>query len=240
VKMLDGSGPGARLLMTKRNCSRLRLSTARPWWRSDHRAIRRNYANFGAFARVQAYYAVEGQPGARRSCAPCTGRRQFRRRLASEFLLVHRNIEASRQERQPSSGTRYLRQPIKPKETLQALDQYKPLIVYDNPDELRKIKRYAPHAGLCCGCACPTPAHGGAVFEVRLRSGRGGRPDRGGLPHRPGGGGLSFTWEPVRQFRQLRASPEHRRGGAAGALARATRSKILDIGGGFPVAYDAA
>jgi ornithine decarboxylase len=38
--------------------------------------------------------------------------------------------------------------PTKPKETLQALDRYRPLVTYDNPHELRKIRRFAPHAGV--------------------------------------------------------------------------------------------
>src|SRR5207302_11332915 len=37
--------------------------------------------------------------------------------------------------------------PTKPKETLQALDQYKPMVTFDNLAELKKIKQYAPHAG---------------------------------------------------------------------------------------------
>ena len=38
--------------------------------------------------------------------------------------------------------------PIKPKETLETLNQYKPLVTYDNLTELRKIRKYAPQAGL--------------------------------------------------------------------------------------------
>src|SRR5258706_8162816 len=38
--------------------------------------------------------------------------------------------------------------PTKPKETLQALDQYKPLVTYDNLTELKKTKQFPPHAGV--------------------------------------------------------------------------------------------
>ena len=34
------------------------------------------------------------------------------------------------------------------RETLRALDQYKPLVTFDNLAELHKIKQYAPHAGV--------------------------------------------------------------------------------------------
>jgi len=38
--------------------------------------------------------------------------------------------------------------PTKPKETLLALDQYKPLVTYDNLNELKKIRQFAPQAGV--------------------------------------------------------------------------------------------
>jgi hypothetical protein len=38
--------------------------------------------------------------------------------------------------------------PTKPKETLLELDKYKPLVTYDNVNELKKIRQYAPHAGV--------------------------------------------------------------------------------------------
>src|SRR5260221_4382143 len=53
--------------------------------------------------------------------------------------------------------------PTKPKETLQALDQYKPLVTYDNLTELRKIKQYAPHAGVVLRLRVPNT---GSVVEL--------------------------------------------------------------------------
>ncbi len=48
--------------------------------------------------------------------------------------------------------------PTKPKETLRALDQYKPLVTYDNLLELKKIKQYAPHAGVVLRLRVPNTA----------------------------------------------------------------------------------
>ena len=45
--------------------------------------------------------------------------------------------------------------PIKPKETLEALNRYKPLVTYDNLTELRKIRKYAPQAGLALRLRVP-------------------------------------------------------------------------------------
>jgi ornithine decarboxylase len=38
--------------------------------------------------------------------------------------------------------------PIKAIDTLKKLDPYKPLVTYDNHEEVLKIARYAPHSGL--------------------------------------------------------------------------------------------
>src|SRR5208283_4595788 len=133
--------------MTKKELLSLARQHGTPIVVIDHEVIRRNYADFRRhLPRVQAYYAVKANP------APEIVRTLYRAGASfdvaslPEFLLVHRNIEGQpARERQAFIWDKIIyANPIKPKETLQALDQYKPLIVYDNPDELRKIKRYAP------------------------------------------------------------------------------------------------
>ncbi len=49
-----------------------------------------------------------------------------------------------------------------------ALDKYKPLITYDNPEELLKIKRYAPHAGLVLRLRVPNT---GSMVELSSKFG---------------------------------------------------------------------
>jgi len=58
--------------------------------------------------------------------------------------------------------------PIKPKETLEVLDQYKPLVTFDNIEELRKIRRYAPHAGLVLRLRVPNT---GSMVELSSKFG---------------------------------------------------------------------
>src|SRR5205814_1509441 len=87
-----------------------------------------------------------------------------------EFLLVHENIRRlPARARQDFIWDKIIyANPIKPKETLQALDEYKPLITYDNLEELRKIKRFAPHAGLVLRLRVPNT---GSMVELSSKFG---------------------------------------------------------------------
>src|SRR5579872_3760758 len=117
----------------------------------DHEIVRRNYAKFKRhLPRIQAYYAVKANPAPEIVRTLYAAGASFDVASMPEFLLVHQFIEhLPAKQRQDFIWDKIIyANPIKPKETLQALDQYKPLITYDNFDELRKIKRYAPHAGL--------------------------------------------------------------------------------------------
>ena len=53
------------------------------------------------------------------------------------------------------------------------MDQYKPLVTYDNMDEIHKVRRYAPHAGLVLRIKVPNT---GAMVELSSKFGR--RPAR--------------------------------------------------------------
>ena len=49
--------------------------------------------------------------------------------------------------------------PIKDDETLTELDHYKPLVTYDNLEEIEKVQQVrARTRGWCCGSRCPTRA----------------------------------------------------------------------------------
>ena len=45
--------------------------------------------------------------------------------------------------------------PIKANETLVELDRYKPLVTFDNHEEIIKIRQYAPHSGLALRLRVP-------------------------------------------------------------------------------------
>jgi ornithine decarboxylase len=209
----------------------------------DHAVIRRNFANFRRhLPRIQAYYAVKANPAPEIVRTLYKAGASFDVASLPEFLLVHKNIERlPAKERQDFIWDKIIyANPIKPKETLQALDQYKPLITYDNPEELRKIKRYAPHAGLVLRLRVPNT---GSMVELSSKFGcdSGEAVDlvleafRLGLVVE----GLSFhvgsqctNFDNFVQALNIAAAVRQE------ALSRGHEIKILDIGGGFPVPYD--
>jgi ornithine decarboxylase len=133
--------------------------------------------------------------------------------------------------------------PIKAIETLKQLDQYKPLVTYDNLEEIRKIKKHAPHAGLALRLKVPNT---GAMVELSSKFGASPgeavdlilAADKAGLTVE----GLSFhvgsqttNFENYVQAINLSANifKEARDRGY-------TKMNLLDIGGGFPAPYDAS
>lgn len=209
----------------------------------DHDVIRRNYATFRKhLPKVQAYYAVKANPAPEIVRTLYKVGASFDVASLPEFLLVHENIEnLPAKARQDFIWDKIIyANPIKPKETLQALDEYKPLITYDNLDELRKIKRYAPHAGLVLRLRVPNT---GSMVELSSKFGcdSGEAVDlileafRIGLEVE----GLSFhvgsqcaNFDNFVQALNIAAAVRQE------ALSRGHEIKILDIGGGFPVSYD--
>ena len=230
--------------MTKKQLLALARKHGTPLVAIDHAEIRRNYANFRRLLpRVQAYYAVKANPAPEIVRTLYNAGASFDVASLPEFLLVHKNIEGlPAKERQAFIWDKIIyANPIKPKETLQALDQYKPLLTYDNPDELHKIERYAPHAGLVLRLRVPNT---GSMVELSSKFGcdSGEAVDlileafRIGLVVE----GLSFhvgsqcaNFDNFVQALNIAAAVRRE------ALARGHEVKILAIGGGFPVAYDA-
>ena len=209
----------------------------------DHDVIRRNYAAFKKhLPKVQAYYAVKANP------APEIVRTLFRAGASfdvaslPEFMLVHENIRRlpARQRQDFIWDKIVYANPIKPKETLLELDQYKPLVTFDNRAELLKIKQYAPHAGLALRLRVPNT---GSMVELSSKFGcdPGEAVDlieeafRIGLVVEA----LSFhvgsqctNFENFVQAMNMSAAVMRE------AASRGCEIKILDIGGGFPVPYD--
>ena len=117
----------------------------------DHAQIRRNYNEFKKhLPKVQAYFAVKAnaEPAIIRTLYKAGA--SFDVASLPEFMLVYDNIKhLPAQKQQDFIWDKIIyANPTKPKETLQSLDQYKPLVTYDNLAELKKIKQYAPHAGV--------------------------------------------------------------------------------------------
>jgi ornithine decarboxylase len=209
----------------------------------DHEKIRQNYREFRKLLpSIQVYYAVKANsnPGIVRTLYDmgCS----FDVASMPEFMIVYENIrDMPDKERQDWIWDKIIyANTIKPIETLVALDQYKPLVTFDNIEELKKIRTYAPHAGLVLRLRVPNT---GSMVELSSKFGA----DPGeavdliaeafafGLEVE----GLSFhvgsqctNFENYFQALQLSANILQE------TLTRTGKEvKILDIGGGFPVKY---
>jgi ornithine decarboxylase len=210
----------------------------------DHDVIRHNYAEFKRhLPRVQAYYAVKANPD------PAIVRTLYRAGASfdvasmAEFQIVHRNIESlPPKKRQEFIWDKIIyANPVKAIETLSQLDPYKPLVTYDNFEEIQKMRRYSPHAGLVLRIRVPNT---GSMVE--LSSKFGAAPEEAvdliEAAHQAGFTveGLSFhvgsqatNFNNYVQALNLSAEilEEARLRGHADL-------KLLDIGGGFPAPYD--
>src|SRR5512136_1165768 len=101
----------------------------------DHDQLRRNYAEFRRrLPRVQAYYAVKANPDPAIVRTFYQAGTSFDVASIGEFRLVHENIkELAPKARQDFIWDKIIyANPIKDRATLEELDQYKPLVTYDN------------------------------------------------------------------------------------------------------------
>lgn len=210
----------------------------------DHDALRKVYRQFRKhLPRIQVYYAVKANPD------PAIVRTLFQEGASfdvasmPEFMIVYENIKRMpAKERQQWIWDKIIyANPTKPTETLEELNQYKPLVTFDNLEEIQKIKKHAPNAGLVLRLKVPNT---GAMVELSSKFGAspGEAVDLILEAHRVGltVEGLSFhvgsqttNYENYVQALNLSANvfKEARDRGY-------TKMNLLDIGGGFPAPYD--
>ena len=210
----------------------------------DHKVLRKNYAEFKQrLPRVQAYYAVKANADPAIVKTLYEAGASFDVASMPEFLLVHEYIkDLPEKERQDFIWDKIIyANPIKTPAALEQLNRYKPLVTYDNEIEIRKIQQHAPDAGLVLRVQVPNT---GSVVELSSKFGAPASDavdliaaayEAGliveGISFHVGSQCANFT--NYVQALQL----------AAGIFQEAwdrgyEQTKILDIGGGFPVAYD--
>src|SRR5438552_15895436 len=137
----------------------------------DHDIIRRNYAEFKKhLPKVQAYYALKANPAPEIVRTLYKAGASFDVASLPEFMLVYENIShLPPKEQQDFIWDKIIyANPTKPKETLQSLDRYKPLVTYDNQAELKKIKQFAPQAGVVLRLRVPNT---GSMVELSSKFG---------------------------------------------------------------------
>ncbi len=209
----------------------------------DHDSIRDNYAAFKKhLPRVQAYYAVKAnaEPAIVRTLYKAGA--SFDVASLPEFMLVYENISyLPPKEQQDFIWDKIIyANPTKPKETLQSLDRYKPLVTYDNQAELKKIKQFAPQAGVVLRLRVPNT---GSMVELSSKFGcdAGEAVDLIEAAFRQGlvVEGLSFhVGSQCTNFQNFVQALDLSAAVMQEAKSRGHEIKILDIGGGFPAPYN--
>jgi ornithine decarboxylase len=209
----------------------------------DHDLIRKNYAEFRThLPKVQVYYAVKANPAPEIVNTLYHAGASFDVASLPEFMTVYENIRhlPARQQQEFIWDKIIYANPTKPKETLVALDRYKPLVTYDNLNELKKIRQYAPHAGVVLRLAV---SNTGSQCELSNKFGcaPGEAVDlilaafKLGLVVE----GLSFhVGSQCTNFENFVQALNAAAAVMKESKARGHELKILDIGGGFPAPYD--
>jgi ornithine decarboxylase len=212
----------------------------------DHDELRRNYTTFKKYLpRIQAYYAVKANSNPEIVKTFYQAGASFDVASMPEFENVYQNIaHLPAKERQDWIWDKIIyANPIKAIETLRELNQYKPLVTFDNSEEIWKIKKYAPLAGLALRLKV---ANTGAMVELSSKFGASPgeavdmilEADRLGLTVE----GISFhVGSQTTNFGNYVSAIEL----AANIFKEArdrgyNKMNLLDIGGGFPAPYDAS
>ena len=210
----------------------------------DHDALRKVYRQFRRhLPRVQVYYAMKANPNPEIVRTLFKEGASFDVASMPEFMVVYENIKKMpAKERQQWIWDKIIyANPTKPTDTLEQLNQYKPLVTFDNLQEIQKIKKHAPNAGLVLRLKVPNT---GAMVELSSKFGASPgeavdlilAADKLGLTVE----GISFhvgsqttNFENYVQALNLSANvfKEARDRGY-------TKMNLLDIGGGFPAPYD--
>lgn len=229
--------------MTAKELQRIAKEHGTPVVIIDHDVIRKNYAEFKKhLPKVQAYYAVKANPAPEIVRTLYKAGASFDVASLPEFMTVYENIK----ELPPKAQQDFIwdkiiyANPTKPKETLLALDKYKPLVTYDNLAELEKIKKFAPHAGVVlrlavantgsqCELSNKFGCHPGEAVDLILAAFEHGLVVEGLSFHV---GSQCTNFENFVQALNVAAAVMKE------SKSRGHEIKILDIGGGFPAHYD--
>ncbi len=232
-------------MISKAQLQKLAQEHGTPLFIVDHDELRKNYRTFKRhLPRVQAYFAVKANSLPEIVQTLFKEGASFDVASMPEFNTVYENIKGmpARQRQDWIWDKIIYANPIKPEATLEQLDKYKPLVTFDNVEEIHKIKKHAPNAGLALRLKVPNT---GAMVELSSKFGASPgeavdmilEADRVGLTVE----GVSFhvgsqttNFENYVQALALTANifKEAQDRGYK-------KMNLVDIGGGFPAPYDA-
>jgi len=231
-------------MVTPKRLQQLGREHGTPLFVIDHDELRKNYRQFRRhLPRVQVYYAVKANPD------PAIVRTLYREGASfdvasmPEFMIVHENIKGlPAKARQDWIWDKIIyANPTKPTDTLEKLNRYKPLVTFDNFEEIRKIKQHAPNAGLALRLQVPNT---GAMVELSSKFGAAPgeavdlilAADKAGLVVE----GISFhVGSQTTNFANYVQALTLTANVFKEAKDRGyTKMNLIDIGGGFPAPYD--
>jgi len=233
-------------MLSKSLLQKLARKHGTPLFVIDHDELRKNYRQFRKYLpRVQVYFAVKANSD------PAIVRTLYKEGssfdVASmpEFKIVHENIKhLPAKQRQDWIWDKIIyANPTKPAETLEQLNKYKPLVTFDSFEEIKKIKKHAPNAGLVLRLQVPNTgamvelsskfgAAPGEAVDMILAAAKAGLTVEGISFHV---GSQTTNFENYVQALNL----------TAGVFQEAkdrgyTKMNLVDIGGGFPAPYDSS
>ncbi|MDQ5986251.1 MAG: Lysine/ornithine decarboxylase [Syntrophus sp. SKADARSKE-3] len=210
----------------------------------DHKKIRANYRLFKEhLPRVQCYYAVKANSHPEIIKTLFHEGSSFDVASYNEFMQVYEYIEHFEEKDKEFfiwdkiifSNT------IKDRQTLSKIKRYRPLVTFDNLDELQKIKAYCDTAGLVLRLKVPDTGS-----QVEMSSKFGAEPGEADHLIRQAfeAGmvveGISFhVGSQCTNFDNYTAALAIASEILHDARKKGYHLNIVDIGGGFPVPYDA-
>lgn len=218
----------------------------------DHEKIRENYREFKEkLPDVQAYFAVKANsvPEIVRTMYDLGS--SFDVASFAEFKLVYENIKnLPEKERQDFIWDKIIyANTIKPAEILEKLNPYKILVTFDNVEELKKIQKYAPDAGLILRIRVPNTgsmvelsskfgAHPGEAIDLIAEAIQLGLTVEG-ISFHVGSQCTNFdNYSQALNFASSIFEEARLRNYEIGFTNKeGKKTKVLDIGGGFPVKY---
>jgi ornithine decarboxylase len=227
----------------KENLVKLAKKYGTPLFIIDHAKIRANFRTFKKnLPKVQAYYAVKANSNQEIIKTLFKEGSSFDVASYNEFMQVYKYLKHFQKsdkyffiwDKIIFSNT------IKDRHTLKNIKKYKPLVTYDNADEVKKIKTYCPTAGLVLRLKVPDSGS-----QVELSSKFGAEPGEAwdliklafdsGLTVE----GLSFhVGSQCTNFDNYSSALHITSDIFNTCRKKGYNTRIVDIGGGFPVPYD--
>ena len=211
----------------------------------DHKVIRRQYAQFKKYLpRVGVYYAIKANPEPEIIKTLHTLKSGFDVASQEEFEMVLRAVPKSALNKKNDFvyNDIILANTIKPVETLKKMIPYRTLMTFDNIEELKKIKKYCPNAGLIIRLRVPNI---GSMVEL---SSKFGIEPSDAMPLIDAAIGMGMDVEGISfHVGSQCVNIENYMTAfiAASELLKAARAKVynirlINIGGGFPADYEGA